>query len=456
MELKIGTIIESPKNRFIIKSLLGHGTFGITYSVEVLMGRHKGRIFALKEFFINGISSREESGNVSSCSDTILIEQCKDEFVEEAKNLIILNHPNIVKAHEIFEANGTVYYTMDYIEGENLNSYLKHIKLTLDEAIKIITKIAYGLSYMHESRHMLHLDLKPANIMRRSSDGQIILIDFGLSRYFTDNDKPETESSIGLGTKGYAPIEQSEFKTRTKDFKATIDVYALGATFYKLITKETPIPSNELIKNPGWISQNLQFFNLEENIIRVIEKAMHPIPDKRYQSVMDFIYDINIKERKQRKKGCLLSFIMLIVVTIIFFISLDIMQDGRLGKIIYYENLNDYAFEMFLYDGGNNAGQSVSCKIFSNGTGVGLYKSWNDNNGKNKTDILKLNYGLENENTIIFNAFGEYNFFVYYNVSVILDTINNQIIIKDDYPFPNSINEKSINWNEVKKILERN
>lgn len=58
MELKIGTIMESPKNRFIIKSLLGHGTFGITYSVEVLKGRHKGEIFALKEFFINGISSR--------------------------------------------------------------------------------------------------------------------------------------------------------------------------------------------------------------------------------------------------------------------------------------------------------------------------------------------------------------------------------------------------------------
>lgn len=80
---------------------------------------------------------------------------------------------------------------MDYIEGENLHSYLKHKKLSIDEAVKIITKIAYGLSYMHESQQMLHLDLKPGNVMRRASDGQIIMIDFGLSRYFTDDDMPE-------------------------------------------------------------------------------------------------------------------------------------------------------------------------------------------------------------------------------------------------------------------------
>ena len=187
-QLKIGSTINSPHNTYVVESVLGHGTFGITYTIRCIKGKHKGKVFALKEFFINGISSREESGVVSSDSNTISTEQCKAEFIAEAKNLIALNHPNIVKAYEVFETNGTVYYTMDYIEGENLNSYLKHEKLSIDEAVKIITKIAYGLSYMHESQHMLHLDLKPGNVMRRSSDGQIILIDFGLSRFFTDDD----------------------------------------------------------------------------------------------------------------------------------------------------------------------------------------------------------------------------------------------------------------------------
>lgn len=76
--------------------------------------------------------------------------------------------------------------------------------------------------------------------MRRYSDGQIILIDFGLSRYFTDEDMAEGESPIGLGTKGYAPVEQLEYRNRKANFKATIDVYALGATFYKLLTGESP------------------------------------------------------------------------------------------------------------------------------------------------------------------------------------------------------------------------
>lgn len=290
--LEPGTILNSGQNTYVIESILGHGTFGITYTAKIQNGRKKGKTVAVKEFFINGISSREEFGIVSSCSDTISTEQCKAEFIAEAKNLIELNHPNIVKAYEVFETNGTVYYSMDYIEGENLNSYLKHKSLTVDEAVKIITKIAYALSYMHESQHMLHLDLKPGNVMRRSSDGQIILIDFGLSRYFTDEDMPEGENPVGLGTKGYAPLEQSDFKNRKSDFKATIDVYALGATFYKLVTSQTPPPAKELINDKKLLSTALGSSGLGTDKIPIITKAMNPSPDKRYQTVMEFIYDI--------------------------------------------------------------------------------------------------------------------------------------------------------------------
>jgi len=231
--------------------------------------------------------------------------------------LIALNHPNIVKAYEVFETNGTVYYTMDYIEGENLNTYLKHKSLTVDEAVKITTKIAYALSYMHESKHMLHLDLKPGNVMRRSSDGQIILIDFGLSRYFTEEDMPEGESPIGVGTKGYAPIEQANYKNRLGNFKATIDVYALGATFFKLITGESPMPAEMLRDNPKLLSQKLHSVGLPEQKRQIIEKAMNPFPELRYQSVMSFIYDINAEERKRRKKGFAYSFAIMIGIIVL-------------------------------------------------------------------------------------------------------------------------------------------
>jgi len=69
IQLEIGTILSSSQSSYIIESVLGHGTFGITYAVKAIKGRDKGKTFAIKEFFISEISSREESGNVSSCSD---------------------------------------------------------------------------------------------------------------------------------------------------------------------------------------------------------------------------------------------------------------------------------------------------------------------------------------------------------------------------------------------------
>lgn len=87
--LNIGAILTGNRNTYVVESVLGHGTFGITYTVRVIKGRDKAKVFALKEFFISGISFREESGTVSSHSDTISTEQCKSEFITEAKNLLL-------------------------------------------------------------------------------------------------------------------------------------------------------------------------------------------------------------------------------------------------------------------------------------------------------------------------------------------------------------------------------
>lgn len=358
--LSSNSILQGKDSRYMIETVLGHGTFGVTYKAKVIEGNRKGEIVTIKEFFVDGVSSREESGIVSSCSDTISIDQCKAEFVAEAKNLIILNHPNIVKAYEVFETNGTIYYSMEYIEGENLNSYLKRVNLTPGEAIKIITKIAYGLSYMHESRHMLHLDLKPGNVMRRSSDGQIILIDFGLSRYYSEKEIPDTTTPVGLGTKGYAPVEQTDYKRQQKNFKATIDVYALGATFYKLVTGETPPPSKVLMSNPEMLHQKLASIALPERNMRIIEKAMSPLPEKRYQSVMSFIYDINADERKRRKKGCWLSVLIAIIILVVLLIGNITIEKHQTAKQSYYESLDGYAFELTEFvQGANHYGERI-------------------------------------------------------------------------------------------------
>lgn len=464
-QLKIGATLNSPHNTFVIESVLGHGTFGITYIVRCIKGKNKGRKFALKEFFISGVSSREESGNVSSYSDTISTEQCKAEFIAEAKNLIELNHPNIVKAYEVFETNGTIYYSMDYIEGENLNSYLKHNKLSVEEAVKVITKIAYGLSYMHESQHMLHLDLKPGNIMRRSSDGQIILIDFGLSRYFTDEDMPEGESPIGLGTKGYAPLEQTDFKNRQSNFRATIDVYALGATFYKLITSQTPPSAKELLNDKKLLSSVLVASGVGPDKISIIKKAMDPSPDKRYQSVMEFIYDINADERQRRKKGLMLSLVIFIGIAIVGVGSYYLLQKHKTAKQDSYNEITDFAFELYDFNqGANHYGEREYYKFFSNGTGLYLFESWHDPMDcdepgcdlEARTDTANFTYIVDGD-MLMFgrNPKGLSSFYDKdQNTNVMLLPEQEEIYIHErEYPL--QLDEETVKWDEVSKIRNK-
>ena len=176
---------------------------------------------------------------------------------------------------------------MDYIEGQNLNDYVKSGPIGADEATNIIKAVADALIYMHETHHMLHLDLKPGNIMRRASDGHIFLIDFGLSKHYDANGQPETSTNIGLGTAGYAPIEQGN-QAKSGEFRPTIDVYALGATLYKLLTRETPPAASELVSDDELVEDNLREKGVPTNLIKVVTEAMCPNVRKRTQTVRDF------------------------------------------------------------------------------------------------------------------------------------------------------------------------
>lgn len=458
--LEVGSLLKSKKYEYRILSVLGHGTFGITYSAVVSNKKNKEERVCIKEFFIQGVSSREESGIISYCSDTIAIDQCKDEFIAEAKNLIELNHPNIVKAHELFEANGTWYYSMDYIEGENLNSYLSHAHLDVKSATKIITRVAYALSYMHESQHMLHLDLKPGNIMRRVSDGQIILIDFGLSRFFTEEGAPEAASQIGLGTKGYAPIEQTKFNGRKQDFKATIDVYALGATFYKLITGQTPLKASEYKDNPQLLTNSLRSLGVPDKTIGIVTKAMSSLPESRYQTVMSFIYDLDSDERKRRNKGCLYSIIGVIIVILVTFFSFNLYSKHKTAKEDYYNSVDNYAFELVeCNQGANHYGEREYYKFFTNGTGLYFFLAWHDTSECDggcdltaQTDTLTFKYTVYG-NTISYPRWirgvmgGDPT-----QGTISIDPVS-QSVEFDEYD-NRFIDPDKVDWNKVQEILK--
>lgn len=281
-QLTQGTLLHG--GTYKIEKILGQGSFGITYLAE---HTNLGKKVAIKEFFMKELNSRGEDGSITGMSDSSLSQNYCQKFKKEAINLSRLDHPNIVRVTDSFSENGTFYYVMDFIEGQNLNDYIKSHYIDEAEAVSIIKSVADALIYMHEEKHMLHLDLKPGNVMRRESDGHIFLIDFGLSKHYSTDGQPETSTTIGLGTAGYAPIEQGN-KAKNGEFRPTIDVYALGATFYKLLTRETPPPASDLVSDDELLENKLREKGLSDNLIKVVTEAMCPNVRKRTQSVREF------------------------------------------------------------------------------------------------------------------------------------------------------------------------
>ena len=293
--LQAGTILHGT---YKIEKVLGQGSFGITYLAE---HTNLGKKVAIKEFFMKELNSRGEDGSITGMSDSSLSQNYCQKFKKEAINLSRLDHPNIVRVTDSFSENGTFYYVMDFIEGQNLNDYIKSHYIDEAEAVSIIKSVSDALIYMHEEKHMLHLDLKPGNVMRRN-DGHIFLIDFGLSKHYSTDGQPETSTTIGLGTAGYAPIEQGN-KAKNGEFRPTIDVYALGATFYKLLTRETPPPASDLVSDDELLENKLREKGVSDNLIKVVTEAMCPNVRRRTQSVRDFKNNIEVLIEKQMPIG---------------------------------------------------------------------------------------------------------------------------------------------------------
>lgn len=219
--------------------------------------------------------------NVLSEANTHMVNGYKAKFNKEATKLKLMDHEHIVKVHDVFEENNTVYYVMDYIDGGSLES-----KVTLsgplpeNKAVQYIFQIAEALDYMH-TKHYLHLDVKPSNIML--SGEKAILVDFGASKHYDDNGGQTSTGPVGV-SRGYAPMEQ--YSNDLGNFTPATDIYALGATLYRLLTGQTPPDAATLISHPEML---LFPESVPGYLADVVKKAMSPVPAARFQSATEFM-----------------------------------------------------------------------------------------------------------------------------------------------------------------------
>lgn len=302
--LPVGTVLIGNIYRYIIQEVLGQGTFGITYRASLKMEGTLGTLethvsVAIKEFFMNRINGRDNT-LVTGSKRNRTFSYYKEKFIKESLSISKLNHLNIVKVVEQFEANNTAYYVMEHIAGGSLDEkIISSGKLSETQIINYTRQIGAALQLMH-SKHMLHLDLKPKNVML-TTDDKVKLIDFGLSKQFDDSGNPETSTTIGNGTPGYAPLEQANYTGDSGDFPATMDIYALGATMFKMATGHRPPDATDIL-NDGFPSHELT--GVSDKMRSAIKKAMSPMKKERFQSMPEFINFLSDKQRNGNGTDC--------------------------------------------------------------------------------------------------------------------------------------------------------
>ncbi len=281
MQLQSGTYLQGDKYR-IIKSL-GNGGFGITYLAEHELA---GRNVCIKEFFPKEYYNRDDdSRNVSlgSNGSAEMMGRFKEKFIKEAKTIARLDHPNIIHIHDVFVENNTAYYVMEYIEGESLGDVVRRCgPLAEKDAVEYIRAVASALDYIHQ-RRIMHLDIKPANVMLRKEDNRAILIDFGLSKQYDAEGNQTSSTPLGISA-GYAPMEQYQ-QGGVQEFSPETDIYSLGAALYNLVTGSVP-PQAAVIVDSGIPALPA---HLSSGVRNAIERAMEVQRRRRPHSVKEFL-----------------------------------------------------------------------------------------------------------------------------------------------------------------------
>src|SRR4051812_11086713 len=268
----------SAVQEYRVERLLGVGGFGLTY---LATDANLNLRVALKEYLPGDIALRGEGQTIAprSADAAETFGWGKQRFLDESRTLASFRHPNIVRVMRFFEANGSAYMVMEFVEGAALGDWVKTRRPIVEaQAASIVAPLLDGLEVVHNAG-FLHRDIKPGNVYVRD-DGSPVLLDFGSARQ-------RSSQLTAIVTPGYAPFEQYHTQGNQGPWS---DIYALAGVLYWMVTGNPPMEAASRVredKMPSALSVG-DHTRFRSDFLTAIDWGLTPHEDKRPQSVSEW------------------------------------------------------------------------------------------------------------------------------------------------------------------------
>lgn len=267
-------------DQYIIERAIAHGGFSTVYIARQLSDQQQ---VIIKEYKPASITRRIDHNVEPICDQAKLqFQRGRTLFLEEARLLSSLKHPNIVNVLNFFLANETAYLVMNYDYGSTLGAWLKEPDNIANDAflLDIFPAVLRCIKNMHH-RGLLHLDIKPDNILLRPQNNPLIL-DFGAAMPFK-NHRAHAASTF---TKGYSAPELYSSESKLGPWS---DVYAIGASMRACLDKKAPPENTHHQQNSFPLAAVKHKNTIHPSLLKAIDWAMQAEPKKRPQSVDDLL-----------------------------------------------------------------------------------------------------------------------------------------------------------------------